>query len=96
MLSLWDSRLAQAPLSVLDAIDSSLRTVDEAESYLELPALASIPDRRPELMDAAKTMVRERDFSAASLGISPNVCSRRRVFAHVNGIDPPKKRNGKG
>ena len=30
----------------LDAIDSSLRTVDEAESYLELPALASIPDRR--------------------------------------------------
>jgi capsular exopolysaccharide synthesis family protein len=30
----------------LDAIDGSLRTVDEAESYLELPALASIPDRR--------------------------------------------------
>ena len=30
----------------LDVIDGSLRTVDEAESYLELPALASIPDRR--------------------------------------------------
>ena len=30
----------------VDAIDASLRTVDEAESYLELPALASIPDRR--------------------------------------------------
>ena len=29
-----------------DAIDGSLRTVDEAESYLELPALATIPDRR--------------------------------------------------
>jgi capsular exopolysaccharide synthesis family protein len=30
----------------LDVIDGSLRTVDEAESYLELPALASIPDRQ--------------------------------------------------
>jgi polysaccharide biosynthesis transport protein len=29
-----------------DAIDGSLRTVDEAESYLQLPALASIPDRK--------------------------------------------------
>jgi polysaccharide biosynthesis transport protein len=28
------------------AIDSSLRTVDEAESYLELPALASVPKKR--------------------------------------------------
>jgi polysaccharide biosynthesis transport protein len=50
-----------------DAIDSSLRTLDEAESYLELPALASIPDRRDtELMDSAKKMVKERDFSVAS------------------------------
>jgi succinoglycan biosynthesis transport protein ExoP len=30
----------------MDAIDSSLRTVDEAETYLELPALASIPEQR--------------------------------------------------
>ena len=29
-----------------DAIDGSLRTVDEAESYLQLPALASIPERK--------------------------------------------------
>jgi succinoglycan biosynthesis transport protein ExoP len=28
-----------------DALDGSLRTVDEAESYLELPALTSIPER---------------------------------------------------
>ena len=27
------------------SLDSSLRTVDEAEDYLELPVLASIPDR---------------------------------------------------
>ncbi|HEY5813425.1 MAG TPA: polysaccharide biosynthesis tyrosine autokinase [Terrimicrobiaceae bacterium] len=30
----------------VDGLDGSLRTVDEAEGYLELPALASIPDRR--------------------------------------------------
>ena len=29
-----------------DAVDGSLRTVDEAESYLRLPALAAIPERR--------------------------------------------------
>ena len=29
-----------------DVIDGSLRTVDEAESYLQLPALAAIPERR--------------------------------------------------
>jgi polysaccharide biosynthesis transport protein len=29
-----------------DAVDGSLRTVDEAESYLQLPALTSIPERR--------------------------------------------------
>ena len=79
----------------LDAIDSSLRTVDEAESYLELPALASIPDRRTELMDAAKTMVRERDFSAASLlGLSERLLQKKGL-GPVNDIDPPKKRTGK-
>ncbi|HEY5814614.1 MAG TPA: polysaccharide biosynthesis tyrosine autokinase, partial [Terrimicrobiaceae bacterium] len=30
----------------MDAIDGSLRTLDEAESYLELPVLTAIPDRR--------------------------------------------------
>jgi polysaccharide biosynthesis transport protein len=30
----------------MDLMDGSLRTVDEAESYLGLPALASVPDRR--------------------------------------------------
>ena len=73
-----------------DAIDSSLRTVDEAESYLELPALASIPDRRnTELMDSAKKMVNERDFSAATRLFKEK--SRR----FVNGSDVPKNRTGK-
>jgi polysaccharide biosynthesis transport protein len=73
-----------------DAIDSSLRTVDEAESYLELPALASIPDRRnTELMDFAKKMVNERDFSAATRLFKEK--SRR----FVNGSDVPKNRTGK-
>lgn len=47
----------------LDTIDSSLRTVDEAESYLELPALATIPDRpETKIMDAAKKMLGKRDL----------------------------------
>jgi polysaccharide biosynthesis transport protein len=52
----------------LDALDSSLRTVDEAEEYLEIPVLASIPDRRnPELIEAARRIVSERDFRAAGV-----------------------------
>ena len=78
----------------LDAIDSSLRTVDEAESYLELPALASIPKRRPALMDAAKKMVSERNFSAASVvGLSERLLWKKSVRP-VNDIDPAK--TGKG
>ena len=51
-----------------DVLDSSLRTVDEAEEYLELPVLASIPDRRnPELIEAARRIVSERDFRVASV-----------------------------
>jgi succinoglycan biosynthesis transport protein ExoP len=79
----------------LDAVDSSLRTLDEAESYLELPALASIPDRRMELMDAAKKMVRERDFSAASLlGLSERLLQKKNLRPVNNDIDPSKKRKG--
>jgi polysaccharide biosynthesis transport protein len=80
----------------LDAIDSSLRTVDEAESYLELPALASIPDRRIEIMDTAKTMVRERNLSAASLLDLSERLLRKMSLRPVNGIDPPKKGTAKG
>ncbi|HEY5704437.1 MAG TPA: polysaccharide biosynthesis tyrosine autokinase [Terrimicrobiaceae bacterium] len=73
-----------------DAIDSSLRTVDEAESYLELPALATIPDRRStELMDSAKKMVHERDFSAATRLL------REKSRHFVNGSDVPKSLTGK-
>lgn len=32
----------------IDLLDHSLRTVDEAESYLQLPTLAAIPDQREE------------------------------------------------
>jgi succinoglycan biosynthesis transport protein ExoP len=73
-----------------DAIDSSLRTVDEAESYLELHALASIPDRRStELMDTARKMVKERDFSAA------NSLLRKKSPRSVNGRDSSKERTRK-
>jgi polysaccharide biosynthesis transport protein len=36
-----------------DAIDGSLRTVDEAESYLQLPALTSIPEQRDAALRAS-------------------------------------------
>ena len=46
-------------------------------------------------MDAAKTMVRERDFSAASLlGLSERLLQKKSLRP-VNGTDPPKKRTGK-
>jgi succinoglycan biosynthesis transport protein ExoP len=61
----------------LDAIDSSLRTVDEAESYLDLPALAAIPKEHTQLIGAAK-----RDLSG---GLFPKL----RVL-YVNGSDPAK------
>jgi polysaccharide biosynthesis transport protein len=38
--------LGVATVILMDAIDGSLRTLDEAESYVELPVLAAIPDSR--------------------------------------------------
>jgi len=62
----------------LDTIDTSLRTVDEAESYLELPALATIPDRPDtKIMDAARKMLGKRDIRP------PNV-------ANLNGASPKR------
>ena len=73
-----------------DAIDSSLRTVDEAESYLELPALASIPCRRNgQLVDSARKMVKEWNLSAGSRRLKEK--SRR----SVNDSEIPKKQAGK-
>jgi capsular exopolysaccharide synthesis family protein len=64
--------------------------VDEAESYLGLHALASIPDRRStELMDTARKMIKERDFSAA------NRLLRKKSPRSVNGRDSSKERKRK-
>ncbi len=60
----------------LDAIDSSLRTVDEAESYLDLPALAAIPKEHTQLINAAKRDLSGRLFLKLRVG-------------HMNG-DPAK------
>jgi polysaccharide biosynthesis transport protein len=70
-----------------DAIDNSLRTVDEAESYLELPALASIPDlRNTELIDSVKKMLNGRDFGAAN-----RLFKEKSRHRSVKGSDIPKK-----
>jgi succinoglycan biosynthesis transport protein ExoP len=71
-----------------DAIDSSLRTVDEAESFLELPALASIPDlRKRELIDSVKKLLNGRDFGAAN-----RLFKEKSRHRSVKGSDIPKKR----
>jgi succinoglycan biosynthesis transport protein ExoP len=75
----------------LDTIDSSLRTVDEAESYLGLPSLATIPDRPDtKIIDAARKMLGKRDLRPASAagpfrGVSPKESG-------VNGSDPTRER----
>jgi succinoglycan biosynthesis transport protein ExoP len=51
-----------------DAIDGSLRTVDEAESYLQLPILASIPERRD---TAGLTSSKKSDGNSLVLVDSP-------------------------
>jgi len=45
---LFGIALGIATVIALDFLDHSLRTVDEAESYLRLPALSAIPDSRKE------------------------------------------------
>jgi polysaccharide biosynthesis transport protein len=88
----------------LDAVDDSLRTVDEAESYLELPALASIPKRRTEFIDltkhipkraselvgAAKKIVNERHSGATPLVDLSGRFLRKIGVGQGNGSDPAK------
>ena len=52
-----------------DAVDGSLRTVDEAESYLQLPALAAIPERRDATLMAAS---KKSDSHSLVLVDAPN------------------------
>lgn len=49
---------------VLDLLDHSLRTVDEAESFLDLPALAAIPEKRIEtVLNQVGEAIREKKLS---------------------------------
>ena len=51
-----------------DGLDGSLRTLDEAESYLERPVLAAIPDSREALLSVATgTAIKTRSLNAAAL-----------------------------
>jgi succinoglycan biosynthesis transport protein ExoP len=77
----------------LDVLDSSLRTVDEAEDYLELPVLASIPDRcNAELIETARKMISERDFRAASILDLSERFLKRNGHHRFNGVESGKKR----
>jgi succinoglycan biosynthesis transport protein ExoP len=77
----------------LDTLDSSLRTVDEAEDYLELPVLASIPDRcNAELRETARKMISERDFRAASILDLSERFLKKNGHLRFNGVESGKKR----
>ena len=56
------SMLACAAVIAYDAMDSSLRSVDEAEGALGIPSLAGVPDHRPTGLSMIKgVLAREKD-----------------------------------
>ena len=61
--------LGAGTVVAVDAVDSSLRTVDEAESYLELPALASIP-KLTTLLVATTSAKKIRETGSARQALS--------------------------
>lgn len=70
----------------LDTLDHSLRTVDEAEHYLGLPALAAIPDTRDtEVSDKMREVWRDGKFDTSKLGGVPTVLLKQKV------LDPARK-----
>lgn len=80
----------------LDTLDHSLRTVDEAEHYLGLPALAAIPDTRDtEVADSMKEVWKDGKFDASKLGGVPSVIIKQKVFSPARKMfAPPKSPSG--
>ena len=59
--------LGVATVIGMDAVDASLRTLDEAESYVELPVLAAIPEsRKTELINGATRMIDRHAVNGAN------------------------------
>lgn len=82
------SMLACAAVIAYDAMDSSLRSIDEAEGTLGLPSLAGVPDHRPTGMTRLKEVIaREKDVLPRRMEAVRRISERRRGGKNVPAAD---------
>jgi capsular exopolysaccharide synthesis family protein len=85
---LLSGMLACAALIAYDVMDSSLRSIDEAEDTLGLPSLAGVPDHRPSGMARIKGVVaREKEALPHRLEAARRISERRRGGEQVSAAD---------
>ena len=77
---LLSSLLACAAVIAYDVMDSSLRSIDEAEETLGLPSLAGVPDHRPSGLSRLKEVVaREKQILPLRLEAVRRISEHRRT-----------------
>ncbi len=75
----------------LDVVDHSLRTIDEAEHYLGLPALGAIPDTRDtEVSEKMKEVWKDGRFDASKLGGIPGAFLKKKIDSSRKMLSPKK------
>lgn len=80
--------LACAAVIAHDAMDSSLRSVDEAESALGLPSLAAVPDHRPSGLTRFKEAItRERDELPHRMNTARRITGRSQSGERMSAAD---------
>lgn len=80
--------LACAAVMIHDFMDSSLRSVDEAENSLGLPSLAGIPDHRTSGLALLKEVVtREKDALPGRIDAARKMTERRRSGQQVSATE---------
>ena len=85
---LLSGMLACAAVIAHDAMDSSLRSVDEAEAVLGIPSLAGVPDHRPAgLQRLRQVVVREREALPKRIEVVRRVAARSRGGARISATD---------
>jgi succinoglycan biosynthesis transport protein ExoP len=85
---LLSGMLACAGLITYDIMDSSLRSIDEAEDTLGLPSLAGVPDHRPSGIARIKGVVaREKEALPHRLEAARRISERRRSGEQVSTAD---------
>ena len=85
---LLSGMLACAALIAYDVMDSSLRSIDEAEDALGLPSLAGVPDHRPSGIARIKGVVaREKEALPHRWEAARRISERRRGGEQVSAAD---------